>query len=153
MVINTEFQSIPVVELRDRFQFLNAISPLERWEDDNYQPIPLKVEFLNTETHFLVKAELPGVSAEQVKVDLCRGTLFILVSPKADNGTSEEQYVEVSIPSSYRTDKARMVFSHGALIIVVATRRPEILKRLRSALTALLPQPHLLGTEGIPSGD
>jgi HSP20 family molecular chaperone IbpA len=150
-MMNTDYQSAAEVVLKDRFQFLNTVGPLERWEDDNYCPDPLKVEVQNNEAQFLVKAELPGVKPEQVNVNLSRGTLFILVTSAGENGEAE-QYAEIPIPARFRTDKARLVFQNGALIIAVLPRRHNILKQL---LTNLLPRsysPHARA-EGAASGD
>lgn len=157
-MVNTEFQftqSTSEVVLRDRFQLLNTISPLERWEDNNYRPGALKVEIQNSDHHFLVKAELPGLQPEQVKVHLYRGTLLLLVTAILENGASEEQYAEIPIPAHYRTDKAHAIFRHGVLTIAFAPRRREILKQFVTALNGLLPQPRLsnVGVEDSAAGD
>lgn len=158
MVFNPESQyglSAPGTVLRDRFPFFNTVGPLERWEDDNYRPQSLKAEILKTETHFLVKTELPDVQPEQVKVNLYRGTLFILVSSTAANGETEEAYAEISIPARYRSDKARTVLSYGTLIIAVPMRRPSIMKQLLTSLSALFNQSRSpkAQSEGMASGD
>lgn len=141
--------------LWNRYPFLDTIGALERWEDDNYRPHAIRVEVRDAEDQFQVTAELPGLKPEQVRVGLSRRTLFILVSPAAENGAGDEQYAEIPIPPRFRTDKAQVSYLNDVLSISVAPRRLQILKQPLATLNALLNQPRSRHTraEGIATGD
>src|SRR5215510_9206262 len=76
------------------------ISPIERWEDDNYKPQALDYLFTQKSDSSEIVAPLHGFSPQDVHVDISRGQVLILLSdhwmayPKR-----QEYYCEVPLSS------------------------------------------------------
>jgi HSP20 family protein len=96
-----------------------------------------KVEVLEKEGHFLVRAELPGMTKDEVKVEIAENILTIAGERKQEKKEEREGYCysECSYGSFYRAiplpegvdaTKASADFKHGVLEVTMpAAPRPE----------------------------
>jgi HSP20 family molecular chaperone IbpA len=80
-----------------RLEMTAFVSPIERWPDRNYTPEPLEYICKQTSDAWVVTAPMHGFGAEDVRIDLSRGHILILLREQ-DNGASLEYYCEVPIP-------------------------------------------------------
>lgn len=95
------------------------LSPIERWPDNNYSPKELEYIWNQTPTTHKIITPLHGYKPQDVRIDISRGHLIILLSQ--DYGavfiSKEEYYCEIPIPADANQRKAYVEISPQFLII------------------------------------
>lgn len=95
------------------------VSPVERWPDRNYAPEVLAYVSQRTPESFTITTTLHGFDAEDVRIDLSRGCVLILLSPK-DNLSAyrrKEYYCEIPVPEDINGNEACVEISIALLTI------------------------------------
>jgi hypothetical protein len=88
-----------------RLDMTAFISPIERWPDRNYAPEPLVYICKQTPDAWVITAPMHGFAAEDVRLDLSRGHILILLSQQ-ENAGGLEYYCEVPIPPDANAKEA-----------------------------------------------
>ena len=121
--------------LRDPFRMLDpAFLPLEtEWDIAAWAP---QIEVLQRDKKFIVRAELPGVNVEDLKIEAADNWLTIegeRHNEVEDNGEgfyrSERSYGSffrrIPLPEGVNTENASAVFADGVLEIAMAAPAPK----------------------------
>ena len=72
-----------------------------------------------------VRAELPGVKREDLKVETAEGALTITVTRREKNGEKEETFAStrsVSLPADVELEKVAAVYENGVLTVTLPKR-------------------------------
>lgn len=95
------------------------ISPIERWPDNNYAPKELEYVWNQSPTSHKIITPLHGYKAQDVRVDISRGHVIILLSRDYGMASSirEEYYCEVPIPADAKRNKAYVEITTHFLIV------------------------------------
>ncbi len=99
-----------------------AEHPLTRWSPD--------VDIHETEDSFVVKAELPGLTKDDVKITLRDDVLTIRGEKKQEKETKKENYHRIernygafhrsfTLPTSVRSDKIEATYEDGVLTLTL----------------------------------
>jgi len=122
---------LPSFDLMSRSPWSGVESELDRLFDtalsglvapvfDNHFPIDIYEDKENT----YVRAELPGVNREDIKVEMVDGYLTVNASRKnlPADGKSEESFAfsrSVSIPDNVHADKVAAAYENGVLTVTL----------------------------------
>jgi HSP20 family molecular chaperone IbpA len=114
------------------------MSPIERWPDDIYAPEKLKYVCNQTSQFFEIVAPLHEYDADDVRVDLSRGQVIILLSREYGETSNswKEYYCEVPIPADTKRNKAYVEISPGILTVRL-TKKWRWFKRMGSLAQCL----------------
>ncbi len=95
------------------------ISPIERWDDDNYAPRQLHFIQRSYSDHHEIIAPTHGYDDRDVHIDFARGVVIILLSRdySAAQAEAQEYYCEVPLPSGVKQGEAVLTISDGFLTI------------------------------------
>lgn len=87
-----------------------------------FDPFLIPIETVHTQTHFLIIAELPGISKEEISLELIGNQLQIRIDP---NQTGNEEFAykrktkyqqrSVPLPHDVILDKMKATLRHGVL--------------------------------------
>jgi HSP20 family protein len=100
------------------------LSPVEMWTE------PPRVDMYREDGHLVVKAEVPGISAEELEVTVKDNILTISGETQAEEEVEEENYIRrernygsfcrsVALPSEAEGDKAEASFEDGVLNLTI----------------------------------
>ena len=96
----------------DIFRGVSTISLIERWADENYNPLAIPVKQYDTQHEHIIAAELTGYESTDVSVDVRRGCLIIL----ATHGIGDsEHYAEIPLPNDINQQVVELEFRDGIL--------------------------------------
>ncbi len=93
------------------------------------------VEFTEDKDNAYVRAELPGVKREDLKVETADGALTITATRKEKNGDKEESFAStrsVSLPTDVDAEKVAAAYENGVLTVTLPKR--EALKPRQVAI-------------------
>ncbi|MFN8372927.1 MAG: Hsp20/alpha crystallin family protein [Anaerolineae bacterium] len=121
------------------------MSPIERWADSNYAPRELVYVWNQHPAHYEIITPLHSFRAQDVRVDLSRGHVIILLSRdyKLIAGKGMEYYCEVPLPPDANRSEAVLEISADLLTIRVSrkhggfTRFVSNARRFRSDMALL----------------
>lgn len=114
------------------FAMSGSISPFERWSDTNYAPRPLPVHHDETDTAYIITADLPGFESPDIHVDMRRDQLIILASHGFE-ASENECYCELSLPASINRTSGVVEFSEGLLTVSFEKAKPGVFSWMRAA--------------------
>ena len=132
------WREMPTIQNRINRMFDDPFFRLGRWTDDDsmgmWNPI---VDLYEKDDHFVIKAELPGVDKNNIKVDLKDRVLTLSGERNYDNEVKEENYYRKErsygkfqrafrLPADVDSDKIRAEFKDGVLQVEVP--KPEKIK-------------------------
>lgn len=107
----------------------------DRMQDDFFAPASLsksmyfpKVEFTEDKNNYIAKFDLPGLTKDQIKVDLHENTLTVSGERKEEKkeNTDKKSYTEVSygsfartisLPTAVNAEKVSATFDNGVLSV------------------------------------
>jgi HSP20 family protein len=103
------------------------------FKDFDWMP---KVEVMKTNGDFMVKADLPGLTKENVKVELTDEALTISGERKEENEEKEKDFYrsersygrffrQIPLPEGAKTDKAKATFANGVLEVKIPVAKTE----------------------------
>lgn len=110
----------------DLVPFRTAVSRFFRGE-----PIPdLAVDVYETDKDVVVKASLPGVKPEDIKISVAGDVLNIKAEVKSEEKVEKKNYVyqerrygkvsrEIRLPAEVLTDQSKAEFEHGVLTLTM----------------------------------
>lgn len=104
-------------------------------EFKDFQWMP-QIEVLQSNGDLMVKAELPGLTKDDVKVELTDETLTISGERKEEKEDKHEGfyrsewnygrfYRQIPLPEGVKTDMANAVFTNGVLEVKIPVAKPE----------------------------
>jgi HSP20 family protein len=107
-----------------------------RMEFDNVEWVP-QIEVLQNNGQFMVRADLPGLTKDDVKVELTDDVLTISGERKEEKEEKREGfyrsersygsfYREIPLPEGAKTEEAAATFHNGVLEITVPAEKVEI---------------------------
>jgi len=107
-----------------------------RMEFDKVEWVP-QIEVLQTNGQFMVRADLPGLTKDDVKVELTDSVLTISGERKEEKEEKREGfyrsersygsfYREIPLPEGANTEKAAAIFHNGVLEITMPAAKVEI---------------------------
>ena len=132
------WREMPTIQNRINRMFDDPFFRFGRWTDDDsmgmWNPI---VDLYEEDDHFVIKAELPGVDKNNIKVDLKDRVLTLSGERNYDNEVKEENYYRKErsygkfqrafrLPADVDSDKIRAEFKDGVLQVEVP--KPEKIK-------------------------
>ncbi|MTH55760.1 Hsp20 family protein [Bacillus mangrovi] len=86
------------------------------------------VHLSETESHYVVKAEVPGVSKEEIELALDKSVLTIRIKPGPDNSEGakwEGAFRTIELPGNALTKDLRAMHQNGILTVRVPKRRKK----------------------------
>jgi HSP20 family protein len=103
------------------------------------------MDLVEAEDHFVLKADLPGLREEDVKIEVQDGTLTIAGERKAENEQREHGWYRIersfgsfnrslTLPDGIDADRIEASFSHGVLEVRIP--KPEERKPRRIEISA-----------------
>ncbi len=111
------------------------MSPIERWPDNNYVPKTLDYAWKHSPDFHEIIAPTHGFDSRDVRVDLSRGYVIILLS--RDYGAAslidEEYYCEVPLPVDSKRNEAYLEIGANFLIVRL-NKRGTLLEQIVSAV-------------------
>ena len=101
-----------------------------------------KVDVTDHQDKIQIEAEIPGLSKDEVSVDIEEGILSISGEKRDSSDSSEKKYIRrelkrssfkrsFKLNESFRHDKIKADFKNGVLIIEVPKREPEKPKKIK----------------------
>lgn len=125
------------------------MSPIERWGDRNYAPAALTYVFVHAPGAYRIVAPLHGFHARDVKVDLVRGHVIILLAREYRAGANlpREYYCEVPIPADADDHQAAIDIHARTLTVRLEKRSSRLqtfVRRLKQDAALLLGQGWML---------
>lgn len=110
----------------DTFRSL-SISDREEMETGNWTP---SVDVVENNDNYLVKADIPGVKKDDLKVDVKNGTLVIKGEKKQEEKVEKDNYIRVersygnfirsfTLPTNVDSSKINAKFTDGVLEITI----------------------------------
>jgi len=124
----------------DRLFQGTALSPLGVWDDDTWSPA---VEAFVRDGHYVVRAELPGLTDKDVTVEIRGDVLTLTGERKAESEVSRDGHYEserrygtflraLTLPEGAKGDAATAAFKNGVLEVTVpmatVTPPPDVRK-------------------------
>lgn len=102
------------------------------------------LEIFERDNHLFVRAELPGLTKEDVKIEIAKGLLTIQGDRKQEKQEKKEGvfrsercygtfFRQLALPDGINADAAKATFKNGMLEIEMpmATKKPEAVRRLK----------------------
>lgn len=83
------------------------------------------VDLYEDQNNFYVRAELPGVTREDVGVEIVEGLLTVTAARRQKTGEREESFSfsrSVSVPDQVQSDKVAAAFENGILTVTLPKR-------------------------------
>ncbi len=132
------WREMPTIQNRINKMFDDPFFRFGRWTDDDsmgmWNPA---VDLYEKDDHFVIKAELPGVEKNNIKVDLKDRVLTLSGERNYDNEVKEENYYRKErsygkfqrafrLPADVDSDKIKAEFKDGVLQVEVP--KPEQVK-------------------------
>ena len=129
------WREMPTIQNRINRMFDDPFFRFGRWTDDDstgmWNPA---VDLFEKDDHFVIKAELPGVDKNDIKVDLKDRVLTVSGERNSDNEVKEENYYRrersygkfqraFRLPADVDSDKIKAEFKDGVLQVEVP--KPE----------------------------
>lgn len=101
-----------------------------------------KVDVIDLEDSIEIDAEIPGLSKEEVSVDLEENILSITGSKRTDDSTEKKQYIRkelkrssfkrsFKLSSSFELSKINAKFNNGLLNIKIPKKTPDKNKKIK----------------------
>jgi HSP20 family protein len=114
-------------EMDDIFNRIFGETPLSKIGFGRWQPL---VDISETDTHLIVKAELPGIDAKDVDISITGDRLTIKGEKQQEKEEKEENYYRseryygayqrvIDLPASVEEDKTEASFDKGILTITL----------------------------------
>jgi HSP20 family protein len=99
------------------------------------------VDLIEEPTRYVLRADLPGVSASEVEVQIERGTLFLRGERRIDPDVSREAYlrierpsgrfaVQVALPASVEPKAIHATHRNGVIEVVLPKRKEQVASRI-----------------------
>lgn len=127
----------PIVGLEGNFGrwFETALAGLAAPACDNHFPVDVYEDKDNT----YVRAELPGVNRDDIKVEMVEGLLTINASRKsqAPEGKGEESFSfcrSVSVPENVQSEKVGAAYENGVLTVTLPKQEETKPKKITVAV-------------------
>ena len=101
-----------------------------------------EVDIHETEDSFVVKADLPGISKEDIQIDLKDSTLTLKGEKKFENKVSKENYIRVersygtfvrsfTLPQNVDAEKIKAVYKDGVLELTLPKKEEAKPKQIK----------------------
>lgn len=101
------------------FQEFGDIPSINKSREPTEYREPL-IDIQETDNQIIVTAEIPGVSKEDIDLEITADTLIIDVDSK-----DRKYYKEVSLPAEVDSDNSEAIFNNGVLSITLKKLRPK----------------------------
>lgn len=83
------------------------------------------VDFFEDKNNYYVRAELPGVTREDIGVEIVENSLTVSAVRRQKNGEKEDSYSfsrSVSVPDQVQSDKVAAAYENGILTVTLPKR-------------------------------
>lgn len=125
----------------DTFRTL-SVTDREEIENGSWTPT---VDVIEDKDKFIVKADIPGVKKEDLKVDVQDDTLFIKGEKKQEEKVEKENYIRVersygnfvrnfSLPANVDSSKINAKFTDGVLEITIPKKEEAKPKQVKISI-------------------
>lgn len=122
--------------LRKRTHFMDIVSPVERWADDIYAPLPLDYVWYATPKTMQIIARLKQIDPQHFSVELLHGRIVLLLKQASVTGLPvQEYYSEVPLPSNVKQHVVRVSIANDFVTISFDRKMPSFVQRFKYQLT------------------